>query len=106
MTTAARDHGPFDTEQQVRELPEVQAVYDAFRRDPGVGKMAPHSHRLLLGALAETGVYLGAFDHRIAEWLTQWEPATCAVIAGWVQRASQAAARVDATLASRSGSTR
>ena len=85
------DHGPFDTEQQARELPAVQAVYDAFRADPGIGKMQPHEQRMLLDALAEAGVYLGAYDHRIVEWLANWEPQTVAVIAGWITRASQAA---------------
>ncbi len=87
----ARDHGPFDTEQQARELPAVQAVYAAFRADPGTGKMQPHTQRLLLDALAAAGVYLGAYDHQIVLWLAQWEPQVCAVIAGWIERASQAA---------------
>jgi len=82
--------GPFDTEQQVRELPAVREVYEAFGRDPGVGKMAPHSLRMLLDALAGAGVYVGRYDLRIAEWLAGWEPQTVAVIAGWVQRARQA----------------
>lgn len=82
---------PIDTEQQVRELPEVRAVYAAFDADPGVGKMTPHNQRMLLDALAEAGVYLGAYDHRIVEWLAGWEPQTVATVAGWVTRASQAA---------------
>jgi hypothetical protein len=81
--------GPFDTEEQARSLPEVQAVYAAFDLDPGVGKMAPHNHRLLCQALTSAGVDLGAYDHRIVSWLAGWEPATVAVIASWVQRASQ-----------------
>ena len=97
--------GPFDTEQQVRGLPAVQAVYAAFDADPGVGKMAPHNLRLLLDALAEAGVYVGAYDIQIAQWVAGWEPQTVAVIAGWVQRAGQAddeaADRADALLATR-----
>ncbi len=88
--TAADNLGPFDTEQQVRELPAVREVYAAFDADPGVGKMAPHSLRMLLDVLAEAGVYVGRYDVRIAEWLATWEPQTVAVVAGWVQRASQA----------------
>ena len=95
--------GPFEDERQVRELPAVQAVYAAFRADPGVGKMTPHIMSMLYDALAAAGVYLGAYDHRIVEWLANWEPQTVAVIAGWVQRASQAdgeaAARADQLLA-------
>ena len=82
---------PFETEAQVRALPAVQAVYEAFDRDPGAGKMRPHNLRMLLDALAEAGVFVGAYDIRIAEWLATWEPQTVAVIAGWVRRASQAA---------------
>jgi len=85
--------GPFDTEQQARQLPAVREVYEAFRADPGVGKMAPHNLRLLLDALAAAGVYVGAYDIQIAQWVAGWEPQTVAVIAGWVQRAGQAAAR-------------
>jgi hypothetical protein len=99
MTRPGQAPGPFDTEQQARQLPAVRAVYDAFDRDPGVGKMAPHNLRLLLDALAGAGVYVGAYDIQIAQWLAGWEPTTVAVIAGWVQRAGQAAARADELLA-------
>lgn len=45
----------------------------------------------LLAVLAEAGVELGEYDHRIAEWLTRspgqdW--GTVATIASWVKRAS------------------
>ena len=89
LHTAAGNPGPFDTEQQARELPAVRQVYAAFDADPGAGKMAPHSLRMLLDALASAGVYVGRYDVRIAEWLSQWEPATVAVVAGWVTRASR-----------------
>ena len=81
-------NGPFDTEQQARELPAVREVYAAFDRDPGAGKMAPHNHRLLTAALEAAGVELGAYDERIAAWLAQWEPHTVAVIASWITRAA------------------
>lgn len=80
--------GPYETEQQVRELPAVRAVYEAFDRDPGRGKMAPHNERLLREALSAAGVDLGAYDLRIMSWLAGWEPQAVAVIAGWVQRAA------------------
>ena len=82
--------GPFETEAQARELPAVRAVYDAFCRDPGPGKMAPHNHRMLCEALSAARVDLGTYDHRIVSWLATWEPQTVAVIAGWVQRADGA----------------
>ena len=55
MTRPGQAPGPFDTEQQARQLPAVRAVYDAFDRDPGVGKMAPPNLRMLLDALAGAG---------------------------------------------------
>lgn len=90
MTRPGQAPGPFETEQQARQLPAVGQVYAAFRADPGAGKMAPHNQRMLLDALAAAGVYLGAYDHRIVEWLAGWEPQTVAVVCGWVQRAGQA----------------
>ena len=80
--------GPFETEQEARELPEVRAVYAAFDADPGAGRMAPHNRRLLVHALDSAGVGLGAYDERVAAWLARWEPQMVAVIASWVTRAA------------------
>ena len=85
--------GPFETEAEALQLPAVREVYRQFDAGPGPGRMAPHTMRMLLGALAAAGVYVGRYDLRIAEWLSQWEPATVAVVAGWVTRASQAQMR-------------
>ena len=82
--------GPFGTEAEVRALPEVRAVYAAYRADPGTGQMGSSNHRLLCEALAAAGVELGAYDHRIALWLAGWEPQTVAVVTGWIERASGA----------------
>ncbi len=93
--------GPFETEAQARALPAVQAVYRSFERDPGPGKMAPHTRRLLGRALEAAAVDMGRHDDRIAEWLSQWEPQTVAVIAEWVTRANAAGkAAADAALTS------
>lgn len=54
-----------------------------FQREPA-GVYPPVSERLT-EALA--GVELGAYDCRVLDWLTTWEPSTLAVIAGWVKRA-------------------
>jgi hypothetical protein len=86
---AAAPIPPLETEQQARELPAVRAVYEAFGKDPGAGKMRPHNMRMLLDALAAAGVHVGAYDIRIAEWLARWEPATVATVAGWVTRAAE-----------------
>ena len=77
--------GPFETERQAADA--ARHIYD---RPPGTGAWAAGNHRLLLDACASAGVYLGAYDHRIIEWLTGWEPATCAVIAGLISRAHAA----------------
>ncbi len=82
--------GPFETERQARDVPAVQAVYDAFGRDPGPGKMAPHCHRILEEACEAAGVKIGAYDHRILVWLAGWGPETCAVVAGLISRANLA----------------
>ncbi len=72
--------GPFETERQAADA--ARHIYDS-----------PHpawrdgSHRLLEDACAAAGVALGTWDHRILLWLTTWEPATCAVIAGLITRA-------------------
>ena len=92
--------GPFETEREARELPAVQAVYAAFRADPGVGHMAPHSLRMLSEACAAAGTGPGAFDRRVLAWLSEWEPETAAVVAGLITRAHDAGrARVTATVA-------
>jgi len=82
--------GPFETERQARELPAVQAVYDAMRAQPPStrGAMARGGHQLLEDACTAAGVDLGAFDHRILLWLAGFEPETCAVIAGLISRAA------------------
>ena len=85
-------NGPYETQREALDLPAVQAVYEAFRADPGVGRMAPHSLRMLEEACAAAGVGLGAYDRRVLAWLAGWEPQVCAVIAGLISRAHDAGA--------------
>lgn len=54
---------------------------------PGAGKMAPHTHKMLISACASAGAELGAYDRRVLLWLATWEPQACAVIAGLIGRA-------------------
>ena len=64
--------GPFETERQAAELPAVRAVYEAFDRDPGAGKMAPHNYLMLVRACEAAGVAVGSptsYDRRILAWL-------------------------------------
>ena len=84
--------GPYETEHQVRQLPAVRAICDAFERDPGAGKMIPHCRRILDDACSAAGVETGAYDHRILVWLAGWGPETCAVVAGLITRAHEAGA--------------
>jgi hypothetical protein len=85
--------GPFEAERQVRELPAVRAVCEAFDADPGLGRMAPYNERMLRESCAAARVALGAFDAQIVSWLAGWEPGTCAVIAGLIGRAYRAGRR-------------
>jgi hypothetical protein len=82
--------GPFETERDALGHPAVRAVYDASGKDPGPGKMQPRNHRLLCEAVSAAGIALGAYDHRIVSWLSTWEPATVAVVAGMIGRAWEA----------------
>jgi hypothetical protein len=76
-------NGPFETEREAREA--VRHIRDL---PPGTGAWTEGNQRLLTDALTAAGVALGAYDHRILDWLTGWEPQTLAVIAGWVTRAN------------------
>lgn len=84
------ESGPFETGRQARGTAAVQAVYAAFNANPGLGRMAPHNHRLLCEAIDAAGVQAGAFDHRVILWLAGWEAETCVVIAGLIRRARNA----------------
>ncbi len=84
--------GPFETERQAAETPAVRAVFDGFAAAPRVGQMTHLNHRMLDEACTAAGVELGAYDHRILVWLAGWEPTVCAVVAGWITRARDAAA--------------
>ena len=77
--------GPFSTEDQARDLPEVRAVYAL---PPRTGQWQAANRAMLTGALEAAGVELGAYDERIATWLAGWEPHTVAVIASWISRAA------------------
>lgn len=44
---------------------------------------------MLTDAVNAAGVQLGDYDRRILDWLANYEPATCAVIAGLITRAAE-----------------
>ena len=85
--------GPYETERQAAGA--ARHIYDS---PPGTGAWGDGCHRLLEGACAAAGVQLGAYDHRILVWVTTWEPATCAVIAGLITRAHASQATADAVV--------
>ena len=76
--------GPFETERQAREAATVLA-----------GGQYPHANitaanlAALTDAANVAGLHLGAYDRRILEWLSGYEPAMCAVIAGLITRAAE-----------------
>jgi hypothetical protein len=76
--------GPYETERDAREA--------AARTGAGEFYTAADNHHVLLDALEAAGVTLGTYDRQIVEWLAGWERATCAVIAGLVDRAYEAGA--------------
>lgn len=80
--------GPFEHEQEARDHQAVRAVRYAH----SAPLAALRNHRILEDACTQAGVELGAYDHRILIWLAQYEPATCAVIAGLIRRAHSAGA--------------
>jgi len=86
--------GPYETEQQVRELPAVRAVYDAMHASHRCGVMGELGYPLLDEACEAASVKVGAYDHRILIWLAGFEPETCAVVAGLITRAHQAGTAV------------
>jgi hypothetical protein len=81
--------GPFQAYREASESPAARAVYEAFRGDPGTGKMAGPNLRMLTEACEAAGVELGDYDRRILTWLADNEPETCAVIAGIISRAGK-----------------
>ena len=86
--------GPNETEQQVRELPAVRAIYDAMHATHRRGVIGEMGYRLVDEACEAASVKVGAYDHRILTWLAGFEPETCAVVAGLITRAHQAGTAV------------
>ena len=74
--------GPFETEREAREA--------AATASPGLDALhlAEGNRDMLLSAVNVAGVQLGEYDRRIVDWLANYEPATCAVIAGLITRAA------------------
>ncbi len=86
--------GPYETEQQARELPAVRVIYDATHASHRRGVMGELGYRLLDEACEAASVKVGTYDHRILIWPAGFEPETCAVVAGLITRAHQAGTAV------------
>ena len=79
MPNLISDPGPYETEDQARTTPAVQAVYTAYRA--GTASLHDGSADLLLSACEAAGVTLGAYDLRILNWLAGFEPHSAAAVA-------------------------
>jgi hypothetical protein len=85
--------GPFESEHEARS-----AAHSVIPPAEGSTILTSAQNRQLIGdALGEAGVRTGAYDDQILKWLSGWEDAICAVVAGLVSRAHAAgmAARED-----------
>lgn len=78
------DLGPYETEQQAADT-----TRDAYGHPHAPGHMRAFNRARLADACEAAGVELGAYDLRILEWATMWEPEVCAVLAGIVARAAR-----------------
>lgn len=94
-------HGPYDTDNEaMHDAAHVNQAARNHRYPPAemhaltpfhsVAKI-PVADRindgLLLAALQQAGVELGACDRRIVAWLASWEPYLVQVVIGWIERA-------------------
>lgn len=79
---AGRCHGPYRSERQA-----IAAARHIYAAAPGV-PLDAGNRQLLEDACAAARVTLGEWDQAIIGWLSRWEPATCAVIAGLISRAA------------------
>ncbi|WP_433478129.1 hypothetical protein ACQPZP_14510 [Spirillospora sp. CA-142024] len=83
MSTEPTHPGPYETEQQAAEM-----TRDAYGHPDFPGHMKAYNRARLTQACESAGVELGAYDLRILEWLSVWEPEVIAVVAGMIVRAS------------------
>jgi hypothetical protein len=89
--------GPFGSDREVRQHPAIAPIIDSliphFEAEPrrALGQAGELSRKLLVDSLVYAGVELGDYDRAIIAWLAGWETETVAVVAGWIQRAGQAA---------------
>lgn len=79
--------GPFETAQEAREA--ARTMLATYGADPAIDRAKPANRAMLLDTLTAAGVELGDYDRTIVDWLAEWEPTTCAVIASLIARAAE-----------------
>ena len=77
--------GPYETEQQARA--DAAYAYGLPLFSVRRGALAEANLARLTDACERAGIVRGAFDSRILGWLANYEPETCAAIAGLISRA-------------------
>lgn len=70
----------------------MSAVVPAGPLESDPGGFAPQEERAVLLAGVLDGVELGAWDRRVARWLTELDTSTLVTVASWIAR-SRAAGR-------------
>lgn len=83
--------GPYEAREDTR--PVTRPAYEAARESRRRGVLGERAHRMLCESITAAGVELGAYDHRIVQWLAGMEVESCAVFAGIITRAHQAGQR-------------
>ena len=68
----------------------MSAVVPAGPLESDPGGFWPQEERLAVLAGVLDGVELGAWDRRVAGWLTELDTSTLATIASWIARAREA----------------
>ena len=79
------DIGPYETEQQAADT--CRSIY---AQAPNLGYQKAYNRGRLTEACESAGVELGAYDLRVIEWLSRWEPEVVAAVAGLIARAGGA----------------
>ncbi len=83
---------PYESEREARAA--VANIYDLMHASTERGTGSRENFLLLVKACEAAQVGLGSptsYDRRILAWLAGFEPETCAVVAGLITRARQAA---------------
>lgn len=75
--------GPYEAECEATT--EVRDVYAGYHKR---GVMKAKNFDRLLGACAEQGLEMGAYDREVLKWIARQKPEAAQVIVGLVRRAS------------------